>query len=703
MDADDRAGDAADERPSARAAATLLLAILAVAAVLRFHDVGRQSFWDDEISTIHVASYPLSKIWNEIALLDSSPMMFYTVFRPYLLHAPRTEAALRAFSVLLGLAALGAFYLFAGRVAGRAAALAGTFLLAINPFQVYCAQEVRYNTLALLACLASFYFFARLVDEGRWRDLAGYAVATVVAIYTHYFAFFTPLVQFAYVGVLVAREALVLARDRERLTRLGYVAVLTSSFVLQGWALAILALYLAAHRRLARGVVLWLAGLATAAALFLPFVKTFSFQLLRGVPFRESTPPLRAVRDLWIYATIGQSPLRAPVLHGLLERAFDTPRYAPLLLAILAPLALLVVLGFFGWAKGQGRWLAILYLLVPTAATLGLAVAMKAFDPRYALPYLPAVALLAGKGMANLARKSRVALVVALLYVSAVSAASLSDYYNDPRYFRQDWRGAVGRVVEASREGDAVLFYDYYVSLPFLFYFHYERPYYYLFSLRDDLARSLPERRMHLAENMKRFLGKYDRFWLVDYHGFVVDPDDEVRRFLREGGYEQLERDCRYRGLHQWCVDLYTRDLAEVRTRFLAAVDFAKGDFLPAQLRDGWFPGKDAMRWMGRAATVEVRDPGGPREARAAFYAHYPYLGGRPMDVVLKADGVEVARVTVDHDDLYQIAGKLPDARDLTTPRTLTLAAGRTFVPAEVMGGNDRSEKSLLVSWIGIP
>ena len=178
---------------------------------------------------------------------------------------------------------------------------------------------------------------------------------------------------------------------------------------------------------------------------------------------------------------------------------------------------------------------------------------------------------------------------------------------------------------------------------------------------------------------------------------------DEARRFLREGGYEQLERDCRYRGLHQWCVDLYTRDLAEVRARFTPVVNFGAADFIPAQLGAGWFPGTDAMRWMGRAATVEVRAPGGPREARAAFYAHYPFLGGRPMDVVLKADGAEIGRVTVDHDDVYQVAGKLPDARDPATPRALTLEAGRTFVPAEVMGGTDRSEKSLLVSWIGIP
>jgi hypothetical protein len=421
------------------------------------------------------------------------------------------------------------------------------------------------------------------------------------------------------------------------------------------------------------------------------------------VPFREPVPLARAVRDLWIYATVGQSPLRPPVLAGLLAGIFDTPRYTAAILAVLVPLALLVALGLFGWRKGQGRWLAILFLAIPTAATLGLALAMKAFDPRYTLPYLPAVALLVGKGIANLSRVSRVALVAAVAYVAAISGASLADYYDDPRYHRQDWRGTVRRVVEASREGDAVLFFDHYVALPFLFYLRYERPYYYLFSLRDDLTRSLAERRMVLAENMKRFIGRYDRFWLVDYHGFVIDPDDEARRFLRDGGYAELEHDCRYQGLHRWCIDLFTRDLAEVRARFTSIVDFEHGGFLPSQLASGWFPGGEGMRWMGRAASVEVRDSGGAREARASFYAHAEFFRGGPFEVVLSADGVPVARVTVDRDAVYSLGGRLPDARDLAAPRTLALTASRTFVPAEVIGGNDRSEKSLLVQWIGIP
>ena len=53
---------------------------------------------------------------------------------------------------------------------------------------VQFSQEARSYSLLMLLCVASYYFFVRLVHEGKRRLVIAYILVTVAGLYAHFFA-----------------------------------------------------------------------------------------------------------------------------------------------------------------------------------------------------------------------------------------------------------------------------------------------------------------------------------------------------------------------------------------------------------------------------------------------------------------------------------------------------------------------------------
>lgn len=178
--------------------ARLVLALVVLAAALRFGTLDAKGYWQDEAQTALLLRHGFLDMLGRLPDLRGAPPLYYLVARGWSALFGTGEVGLRSFSALLGVAAVPVAYL-SGRelISGRAGLLAAT-LVATNPLLVWYGQEARaYAMLVLLAGLA-FLFFARALGDGNRRDLSLWAISSVLATATNYFALFPFLAEAAW-------------------------------------------------------------------------------------------------------------------------------------------------------------------------------------------------------------------------------------------------------------------------------------------------------------------------------------------------------------------------------------------------------------------------------------------------------------------------------------------------------------------------
>ena len=153
----------------------LLLAVIAVAAFLRFDKLGAPSYWLDEILgdmlTTHHAHGPW---WHWITGLEREHGPLYYAAQLAARAFGRDEFAGRLPAALFGLAAVPLVFLAARALGGWAAGLAAAVVLAVSPLHVYYSREAR--PYALLMLLTAVLLWALL------RDRFGIAIAAMIAM-----------------------------------------------------------------------------------------------------------------------------------------------------------------------------------------------------------------------------------------------------------------------------------------------------------------------------------------------------------------------------------------------------------------------------------------------------------------------------------------------------------------------------------------
>ena len=143
----------------------LLLLILALAAGLRFYNLGSQSLWSDEGNSAALATRSLVQIAQDAAH-DIHPPLYYWLLRLWTTVFGLSEFALRSLSAVLGTLLVLVIYGLGARLFNRTTGLAAAFIAAIAPFQVYYSQEARmYILVALEGALAALLFWWFVAQE----------------------------------------------------------------------------------------------------------------------------------------------------------------------------------------------------------------------------------------------------------------------------------------------------------------------------------------------------------------------------------------------------------------------------------------------------------------------------------------------------------------------------------------------------------
>jgi mannosyltransferase len=158
---------------------------------LRLYGLTFHSLWLDEAVSIHLASLPLSQIFQQgMSLQEPNPPLYHLSLAVWMKAFGSGEADVRILSALVGTLCLPALYLLGKRLFSNRLAVIATLLAALNPFLVWYSQEARMYALVATLSLWSLYCFLRLLDTPRLSWWMAYLLLTVASLYTHLYAAF---------------------------------------------------------------------------------------------------------------------------------------------------------------------------------------------------------------------------------------------------------------------------------------------------------------------------------------------------------------------------------------------------------------------------------------------------------------------------------------------------------------------------------
>jgi mannosyltransferase len=328
-------------RAATSTAAWALVAVMGLAAVLRFGTLATQSYWYDEAVTVHLVRDSFGAMLSRIPHSESTPPLYYALAWGSSRVLGNGEAALRSLSAVAGTATVPFVFASARRLGGQVAGLTAAGLAAVSPFLIWYSQEARAYALVALLCAASLLLSLRAWSSPTPGRLAGWAAVSAAAVATHYFAVF-----------VVVPELAILIADLRGRARTRAIAV-GASVVVVGCALFPLAL-----EQRANGRTNWIAHIPLAGR-----IGQVPLHFLAGLG--ERLPP-------WIGVALGLAVI-AGVLALLLRVARPLRGEAARVLAIgAAGVAVPLALALGGADELLSRNLIVAWpaLAVGTAAVL---------------------------------------------------------------------------------------------------------------------------------------------------------------------------------------------------------------------------------------------------------------------------------------------------------------------------------------------
>jgi len=470
-------------RPARATVWAALLAILLVGAALRFYRADHQEIWGDEGAKLEVVNQDLAHLFWPGA--EVHPRFFHAWLFVWFRLVGYTPYALRGLPVLFGVLGLPLVYALARRLLrSRAAGLGAAGVLALNPFHVSYSQDLTmYSLLFAILCLSGYALVRALRAPKFSRRLwALYALTTLLAVHTHYYAAF----------VVVAHGLFVLLAQR-------------------------------------RALPAWVGAQLVVAAGFLPWAGQH-YQLLAG----QAVDQVQDFSLANLGRIVGQGALGFTVGSTLPGGAVWLGWVFAL--AAVAVLVLLLVRPATRWA---GALLA-LWLAVPPLLVWVFDIWLQHFGERFVSMSLPPLLVLLGAIAApelwsiNRAHWQRlVAAGLAIAYL-ATSAASLRAWYTDPAFLKSHYGEMLAFIAARAQPGDVLLLDGPQQAIL-----------YQIYAPPGLDHRFIPSGSVLTAEAADRDLpalvAGYNRAWLVLYGAPAgYDPDHQAEVWLGRHGYKAL-------------------------------------------------------------------------------------------------------------------------------------------------------------------
>lgn len=220
--------------PATRWMTATVLALLGIAAVLRWAGI-HQDLWHDEVFTlIEFVRPPLGRILTDYSS-DNQHLLFSVLAHLSIRVFGESAAALRLPAVLLGLASLWATLRLGRLVSGHLQALPAAALLTFSYHHVWFCQNARGYTGLLLATVLASEMFLRGLWRDRWGVWIGYASVAAAGMALHLTMVFVIAAHGALLVWIAWRSGEPMARLRRPIGGL----LLSATLTLQAYALVL--------------------------------------------------------------------------------------------------------------------------------------------------------------------------------------------------------------------------------------------------------------------------------------------------------------------------------------------------------------------------------------------------------------------------------------------------------------------------------
>jgi mannosyltransferase len=182
--------------PTRSGALWMLAGLTALGVAARFASLDVQSFHHDEVITAaRVIPDSFADMLRQVKGSESNPPLYYVLAWGWAKAFGTDEVGLRSLTALFGAATVPLVYCIGAELASRRAGLIAAALVAVNPMLIWYSQEARSYAILVFFCAASLLFFARALRTRSGRDLALWALASALALCSHYFAIFAVAIE----------------------------------------------------------------------------------------------------------------------------------------------------------------------------------------------------------------------------------------------------------------------------------------------------------------------------------------------------------------------------------------------------------------------------------------------------------------------------------------------------------------------------
>ena len=413
---------ACQRKPWAFSPGKLIVGILLLGLLLRLVNLN-QSLWLDEAVQAITAQNNLSYILLEIRG-DFHPPLFYFLMHFWVRIFGSSEIALRMPSVLFGVGTVYLVYrinkLFVNGLTNfKIGPLVAALFLATAPFHIYYSQEARMYAAVTFFTVGSFYYFLRVLDDDRGYlkdgEGIGYLIFTLLAVYTDYYAFLILPVQWLF--LIYKKKKLLL---------------LASVFSL---------------------------------VFYLPWLPMFITQLKTGSLATQTLPAWGKLVNLSFSKAIPLTFIKFGLGRIVI---FDKNLYAAVSLFVLIGLGSLIIVGLRKLRKKDVAWLIVLgWLSGPIFIAWIFSLVIPNYQPFRLLLTLPAFYLLVARGISVI--KSARVRALSIVLVLILNFSSLSAYFCNPFFQREDWQGlssflknqsGASVILPSSNSDWAIKYYD---------------------------------------------------------------------------------------------------------------------------------------------------------------------------------------------------------------------------------------------------
>jgi mannosyltransferase len=398
-----------------------LVCIIILASVLRFYELGVESYWIDEVVTVLTAQERLHQLATPTSF--DKPISYYVPFHFWVKIFGTSEVATRSFSALIGIASVALIYEVGCKLFRKEIGILSSFLMSISEYQIYYSQETRYYNLFVFMTLLSFRFYIQALKTKKVIHFFLYILISILLIYSHAFGVF----------ILMAQNFFLFFKWNE-------------------------------YRKIAGT---WL---ICQAFIIFSIVPIFLPNLLHGVPIAGKQTPIGWIQDPSIL-----EPLRS-VYRFILPRRFERTWRSVLSSYVIGVIVFALGIGINIILKGKRKWFVSLrsivanhrndsawgaillltcWLLCPIILPFFLS---KVFGPmyldRYVISAAPALYLLLAVVITSL--RKIVPLLISIGVILIFITPGLHYYY--VMDVKEQWREVASYIEANNKEGDIVVF-----------------------------------------------------------------------------------------------------------------------------------------------------------------------------------------------------------------------------------------------------